>query len=87
MLGIILAIGYTALFVFLIRKLPFFHSNGVSKNIFSFAFLAKIIFGFIFWAVYTYYARYQNKADAFLYFDDGRALYSALFNNPLDYIK
>ncbi|MEK6616281.1 MAG: hypothetical protein AABZ32_09255 [Bacteroidota bacterium] len=87
MFGIILAVGYTALFVFLIRKFAFFRSEGISKNMFSFAFLAKIIFGFIFWAIYTYYSRYQNKADAFLYFEDGKVIYSALFNNPLDYIK
>ena len=87
MLGILLAIVYTAVFIFLIRKLSFFHSEGISRNAFTFAFIVKICFGLLFWAVYTYYTPYQNKADAFLYFDDGKVLYSALFNSPLDYIK
>lgn len=87
MLGIILAIAYAAFFIFLIRKLSFFHSEGILRNAFTFAFIVKIIFGFIFWAVYTYYSSYQNRADAFLYFEDGKVLYSALYNKPLDYIK
>jgi len=87
MLGIILAILYATVFIFIIRKHSFFHSEEISRNAFTFAFIVKIIFGFIFWAVYTYYPPYQNLADAFLYFDDGKVLYSALFNNPLDYIK
>ncbi|MBI3501371.1 MAG: hypothetical protein HY063_06215 [Bacteroidetes bacterium] len=87
MIGILLAIFYTAVFIFLIRKLSFFSAEGISKNAFTFAFLVKIIFGFGFWALYSYYSRYQNRADAFLYFDDGKILYSALFKNPVDYIK
>jgi len=87
MLGILLTIAYITLFIFLIRKLSFFHSEGISKNAFTFAFIVKLFFGFLLWAVYTYYPSYQNKADAFLYFDDGKVLYSALYDKPLDYIK
>ncbi|MFI5164231.1 MAG: hypothetical protein ACHQHP_03175 [Bacteroidia bacterium] len=87
MLGIILAIIYTILFVFLIRKLKFFQTEGISRRTFVFAFLVKIIFGFIFWAVYTYHVPYQQRADAFLYFDDGKAIYKALFEQPVSYFK
>jgi len=87
MFGILLAIAYTVLFILLIKKLSFFNIEGISRNAFTFAFIVKICFGFLFWAVYTYHSPYQNKADAFLYFDDGKVLYSAVFNNPLDYIK
>ena len=87
MLGIILVIAYLALFIFLIKKLSFFHSEDISNNAFSIAFIVKIIFGFIFWVVYSYHSGYQNRCDAFLYFDDGKVLYSALLKNPMDYLK
>lgn len=87
MTGFILALVYTGLFLFLISKINFFKSQGLSRSMLYAAFLAKVAFGFIFWAIYTYYSNYQNKADAFLYFDDGKILYSALFNQPLDYLK
>src|ERR1051326_4935376 len=87
MAGILLAVFFLAIFIFLIRKLSFFHVEGISKNAFTFVFIVKIITGIAFWALYTYYSRYQNKADAFLYFDDGKVLYSALFKNPLNYLK
>ena len=85
MLGIILAIIYTSFFIFLIRRLTFFNIDGISRNALIAAFIAKIFFGFIFWAVYSYY--YREHADAFLYFADGKAIYAALFERPLDYIK
>ncbi|HEY4799899.1 MAG TPA: hypothetical protein VII99_12540 [Bacteroidia bacterium] len=87
MLGVILAIAYSAVFIFLIRKLSFFQVEGISKNALTLAFIVKIIFGFIFWAVYATYSKYQNRADAFLYFDDGLAIYKALFEHPLDYFR
>ena len=87
MTGLLLAAGYALLFIFIIRKHRFYHVDGISKNAFTVTFIAKIISGFAFWAVYTYYGNYANKSDAFLYFDDGKILYSALFNNPLDYVK
>ena len=87
MLGIILAVAYTILFIFIIRKISFFHIEGISKNVFTAAFLLKIIFGFAFWAVYVWRHSYSERADAFLYFDDGKAIYSALFQHPLDYFK
>lgn len=87
MLGIILAIGYALLFVLIIRKHSLFHSEGISRNALTLAFIVKLCFGIIYWAVYTYYPNYQNKGDAFLYFDDGKVLYSALYEKPIDYIK
>ena len=87
MIGVLLAILYTGIFIFVIRKINFFHIDGISRRQLYFAFLLKIIFGFSFWAIYTFHSPYQNRADAFLYFDDGKVLYSAIFNHPLDYIK
>ncbi len=87
MIGIVLAIIYASIFIFLIRRLSFFQIEGISRNALSTAFIVKIIFGMLFWAVYRYYSRYQHYADAFLYFDDGKAIYQALFESPLDYLK
>ena len=85
--GFILAMLYAALFTWLIRKHSFFQTEGISRNAFTFAFIVKIIFGFIFWAVYHFHAPYQGTSDAFLYFDDGKAIYKALYEHPLGYFK
>ena len=87
MFGILLALGYTVLFILLIRRLSFFKTEGLSVNALPLAFIVKILFGILFWMVYSRYERYQERADAFLYFDDGKAIYQALFESPLDYLK
>jgi hypothetical protein len=87
MTGFVLALGYAAFFIFLIRRLPFFQTEGISRNTLSAAFIVKIIFGLVFMAVYSYNSRYQGHADTFSYFEDGKAIYRALFERPLDYIK
>lgn len=87
MLGIVLAIGYAVLFIRILRKVSFFHIEKISQNILPVIFIVKIFSGVIFWAVYSFYSHYHNKADAFLYFEDGKAIYKALFENPLAYFK
>ena len=87
MFGILLAIIYTLLFVFLIWRHPFFQIDGISRNAVSLGFIIKIISGTILWAVYSLNTHYQGRADIFFYFDDGKAIYSALFEKPIDYIK
>jgi len=87
MLEMLLSIIYFCLFIFLIRKLPFYSVDGISKNAFALVFVVKISFGLIFWAVYAFYVPYHQKADAFMYFDDGKAIYQALLENPIDYVK
>ena len=85
MLGILLALAYTFLFIFLIKRWSFFQIDGISRNALTSVFIVKLFFGVVFWAVYTYY--YTDKADAFLYFNDGKAIYQAFYERPLDYIK
>jgi hypothetical protein len=87
MAGIILAITYAAFFIFLIRRLPFFQIDGISRNAISVGFIVKIIFGTLLWAVYSHNTHYQGRADIFFYFDDGKVIYRALYERPLDYIK
>src|ERR1035437_9924181 len=87
MTGILLAVIYFSVFIFLIRKLSFFSVEGISKNAITLAFIVKVFFGFIFWMVYSFHKPYQHFSDAFLYFEDGKAIYKALFENPLEYVK
>jgi len=87
MIGIGLAIAYAALFIFLIRRLPFFRVDGISRNALCAGFIAKIIFGTILWAIYSLHSPYQGQADIFFYFDDGLDIYKVLFEKPLDYLK
>ena len=87
MIGIVLAILYAAFFIFLIRRLSFFQIDGISRNALSAAFIVKILFGIIFWMIYSFNGHYQGRADALLYFDDGKEIYNVLFKNPVDYLK
>lgn len=87
MTEILLAAVYALLFIWLLRRISFFHLEKLSRNTLPVLFIVKIISGVAFWAVYSFYSHYQNKADAFLYFEDGKAIYKALFENPLAYCK
>lgn len=87
MFGIILAIGYTALFIFLIRKIKFFQTEFISPNLIALVFLLKIVAGTALWFVYTRLYTDRLTADIFKYFDDGLVMYRALLSNPLDYFK
>src|SRR5690349_11480479 len=87
MIGIILAIIYTVIFIFLIKRLSFFQVDGISKNALATVFIVKILFRTIFWAIYSFYGHYQGRADALLYFDDGKEIYNVLFKSPIDYLK
>lgn len=87
MLGITLVILYTAIFIVIIRRNSFFRVEGIPKNIFIGIFFLKIFFGTALWALYSFYPNYQNRADVFMYFDDGLAIYKALYEHPIAYFK
>ncbi len=87
MLGILLAIAYTTLFVFLIRKIKFFASEHISRALITSIFLLKILAGTALWFVYTHLYTDRSTADIFKYFDDGIIMYNTLFTHPADYFK
>src|ERR1035438_7336814 len=87
MIGIILAIAYTALFIFIILKINFFKSELLSRKFIVLIFILKIIAGTALWFVYTRLYTDRLSADIFKYFDDGKILYNTLFSKPLDYFK
>jgi len=84
---ILLTIAYSALFIFIINKMQFFHVDGISKRTFSLLFILKLFFGFSLWAIYTFYYTDRATADIYKYFDDSAVIYNTLKTNPIDYFK
>lgn len=87
MLGILLTIGYAALFTYLIRRIPFFTLSGLGKSVPTMLFLLKVAAGTAMWWVYTCHYTDRSTADIFKYFDDGNVLFSALPHHPMDYLR
>jgi hypothetical protein len=87
MLGALLAIGYAALFLFLLRRSAFFSSPGLSRRAVGYLFLLKIAAGTALWFVYTYMHTDRATADIYKFFDSGNTMYAALWTNPGDYFR
>jgi len=86
-LQLLLILAYTSFFIFLISKLPFFKTSGISARGLSFLFVLKLLFGMLLWAVYTFYYPNRATADIYKYFDDSEVLFNALKTKPVDYFK
>lgn len=84
---IIITILYTALFILFIYKMRFFYIDGISKKTLSAIFILKILAGIFLILIYKYYYQTRSNADVFKYFDDGNIIFSAIYNNPLDYLR
>ena len=84
---IILTILYSAVFIFLIYKMKFFSIDNVTKKTLSIIFILKVISGVSLVLIYVYYYKTRVSADVFKYFDDGEIVFSAIYNNPLDYLR
>ena len=88
MAGSLLAIGYTALLLLLMRRTHFFaRVPGLPVQWISALFLLKIAAGVALWAVYTYVYTDRSTADVFKYFDDSAHMFKALHEHPLDYLR
>ena len=88
MSGIFLAIGYTALFLLLMRRIRFFADvPGLSLRWLSLIFLLKVLAGTALWAIYTWVYPDRSNADVFKYFDDSAIMFGALSEHPTDYFK
>jgi len=86
-LKVLLAILYTASFSWIILRSRWFKVEGISSKIILSAFYLKVLFGFAFWAVYTYHYTYQETSDSFNYFKDAQVLYGAFWENPSHFFK
>jgi len=75
------------LFLMAIRHLPFFKDlPGLPQKTLILFFLIKAMAGAAFILIYTYYYE-QRTADVFRYFNEGKVIFSALKQNPIDYLR
>jgi len=82
-----LAILYAVLLSLVILKSKWYRVEGISGKVIFSAFYLKLIFGFLFWAVYTYHGNYQATSDALLYFRDAKIMHGAFWENPSHFFK
>jgi hypothetical protein len=86
-LEILLTVAYALLFIFLIRKLPFFRLQGIGSKALPAVFVLKIFAGLSMFVIYKYYYHDRSTADIFKYFDDSEVMYNALFKRPADFFQ
>jgi hypothetical protein len=84
---VILPLLYIGIFIFLIRRLPFFQLQGISSKTLSQLFVVKVLFGILLWAIYTFYYTDRSTSDIYKFYDDAKYIYAALPNHPLHYIE
>lgn len=77
---------YLTVAIFAIGKLPFFKNTKLKPHILQLLFLIKIATGFVVLQIYTNYYPAQTS-DMHHYFIDGKILYEALKESPLDYLS
>jgi len=87
LIAIILFILYFLLFLFALKKNPFFRKSGISFNWLSLLFSFKILASILLVLIYTYYYTDRSKADIYKYFDDGNTIYQSLFEHPKSFLK
>lgn len=87
MLEILAGIIYSFIFIFLILKLPFFRNSGIRNGLLIFAFIVKILAGFLYWYLYKNYQSWQGTSDAWRFFTDSEVIFGALKQHPLDFIQ
>ncbi|MFT3886539.1 MAG: hypothetical protein QM724_14285 [Flavobacteriales bacterium] len=84
----LLAAGYAALFLYVIRRWGFFTAPGLPRRTIGALFLLKIAAGTLLWYIYTYHYTDRATADIYKYFDDGNVLFRALSSDhPVDYAR
>ena len=86
--GIVLAIGYLALLLYLMRRIAFFQGiPGLSFRAIVAILLLKTLAGTALWAVYTWGYPDRSMADIFKYFDDSQVMHDALRTHPMDFLR
>ncbi len=84
---ILLVSAYTIIFLLIIRYSPFFRFQEIGFKIIATLFVLKILAGLALSAIYAYYYNNRENSDIFKYYDDSAILFSALSDNPLDYLR
>lgn len=76
-----------AFFLFLIPRMNLFRIGAIPVTWFQGVFVLKVLSGFLLYLVYTYYYTDRSTSDIWKYYDDGLVMFSALREQPLDYVK
>lgn len=84
---VILIFAYSVFFLFLIRKLPFFKTEGIPAFWLGLVFLAKVLAGIAMGWIYSSYYTDRSTADTFKFFDDSAILFNSLSDRPYDFIR
>lgn len=84
---IILSIIYSALFIFLIYRLPFFRIKEVSVHLVAGLFALKILAAVTITLIYTHYYENIIEADIYKYYIDGKVLFSSIGESFTDYLS
>ncbi len=78
---------YLVVLSLIVLKAKFFYSEKIKSHWILAIFLSKFFAGFVLYVVYAYLYEGRNTGDIFKYFDDGNIIFSALNENPLDYLR
>jgi len=85
--GTVLTLAFMAFFLFLIPRMQFFRIGSISIKWFQGVFVLKVLSGFVLYLIYTYYYTDRSTSDIWKYYDDAMVMFSALRDNPLDYLQ
>lgn len=88
MTGVLLAIAYSALLMYAMRRIPFYAEvPGLPTRWVAGLFLLRVGAGTLLTAVYTHIYPERAMADVFKYYDDSAHMYKALSEAPMDYLR
>lgn len=82
-----LAVIYFLLFSLIVFRGSWFKIEGINRKWVLAAFWLKLIFGFLFWAVYTYHYGVDHESDAFSYFEEAKTLKAVFHEDPIDFFR
>lgn len=82
-----LTMAYIGLLLLVVRRWSFFQVGAIPSIWFQGVFVAKVLSGILLSLVYTHYYTDRATADIWKYFDDGMVMFSALREQPLDYLQ
>ncbi|MFH2095571.1 MAG: glycosyltransferase family 39 protein, partial [Bacteroidota bacterium] len=67
--------------------MKFFRIENTFRLVMPILFMLKVISGIAMTLIYTYYYTDTDNSDLYKYYNDGKIIFSALSDNPLDYLR
>lgn len=84
---VLLSVLYFLLLSWVVLRAGWFRIEGLNPKLVLGAFYLKLLFGILFWAVYTYYYGEDHGSDAFAYFAEGQILHQVFSENPVHFFR